>query len=404
MSSAAHITLCEYSADTFFGHEFVEEHAVMLNSHYRNQVSVEWPTPKTQGKWQITAFGWIGYIKLNPECGILLQPKVPIGNIFRMLEFAYDLQSFRLLDGLYNADSVNDVFERLAVILAKRVLKRARQGLYRTYAEEYELQNVIRGRIDVTALSRSPEKTRIACFTEDHTLDNEDNQILALTLNIISRIGVVLRKEHTLLVRSAERALRHSISLRHVTSQDCMNRSYNRLNADYETMHKLCRFFLDTAGPAHNSGSHAMIPFLVDMARLFELFVAEWLKAHIDSDYTITIQESRSIGKRDSLHIQMDILIADHQGAPICVVDTKYKAGDTVSSADYYQMIAYADAVGCRNALLVYPRVLPEPFDVQPGSIRVRSAYFDISGELDNAGELLLQQLGTVLGDSSKND
>jgi 5-methylcytosine-specific restriction enzyme subunit McrC len=59
-----------------------------------------------------------------------------------------------------------------------------------------------------------------------------------------------------------------------VGPESCVGRTYNRLNADYEPMHALCRFFLENSGPTHERGDRSMFPFLVDMSRLYELFVA----------------------------------------------------------------------------------------------------------------------------------
>ena len=52
----------------------------------------------------------------------------------------------------------------------------------------------------------------------------------------------------------------------------CVGRLYNRLNADYGTLHGLCRFFLDHSGPTHEAGDRTMLPFLVNMASLYEKF------------------------------------------------------------------------------------------------------------------------------------
>jgi 5-methylcytosine-specific restriction enzyme subunit McrC len=95
-------------------------------------VSVEYPTPKTEGAWRLTAQGWVGYIPLSQDMGVSLLPKVGLGNIFRMLEYAYRLKNFHFLDGAFESSSPLDFYERLARILTRRVLDRARKGLYRT--------------------------------------------------------------------------------------------------------------------------------------------------------------------------------------------------------------------------------------------------------------------------------
>lgn len=55
--------------------------------------------------------------------------------------------------------------------------------------------------------------------------------------------------------------------------------------------------------------------------------------------------------------------------------------------------MAYADALNCENAVLIYPRQLEYPFDEKPGRIRVKTAIFDINDDLDRSGNLLLEEL-----------
>jgi 5-methylcytosine-specific restriction enzyme subunit McrC len=130
------------------------------------------------------------------------------------------------------------------------------------------------------------------------------------------------------------------------------------------------------------------------MARLFELFVARWVKQNLDSRYLLASQESFTIGEKGALKMVMDLVLYDRDAqTPLCVLDTKYKAHSTVSNDDYNQVVAYADAVGCENAVLIYPKELEYPFDEKPGRIRVKTAVFDIGTDLDAAGEKLLKRL-----------
>jgi hypothetical protein len=54
-----------------------------------------------------------------------------------------------------------------------------------------------------------------------------------------------------------------------------------------------------------------------------------------------------------------------------CVMDTKYKAACAPSSDDLAQVVAYAEAKGCNEALLVYPSALFKPLGAGVGGIRV---------------------------------
>lgn len=63
-------------------------------------------------------------------------PKVPVSNLFRMLEVAYNLSSFHLFEGDIEIESIEDIYDRIVSILARRVIDRARKGLYRGYIGE----------------------------------------------------------------------------------------------------------------------------------------------------------------------------------------------------------------------------------------------------------------------------
>jgi len=75
----------------------------------------------------------------------------------------------------------------------------------------------------------------------------------------------------------------------------------------------------------------------------------------------------------------------------VLVLDAKYKAPDAPSMADIAQVIAYAEAVGCQRAALVYPKLLSRPIRESVGAIGVESLVFDVSGSLEEGGARLLE-------------
>jgi len=68
----------------------------------------------------IRSRGWIGHIPVGDELLVRVVPKVPIGNLFGMLEVAYNLRSFRILDGEVGIESIDELYERIVSILCKR--------------------------------------------------------------------------------------------------------------------------------------------------------------------------------------------------------------------------------------------------------------------------------------------
>lgn len=90
----------------------------------------------------------------------------------------------------------------------------------------------------------------------------------------------------------------------------------------------------------------------------------------------------------------MDLVLYDRPGGtPLAILDTKYKPVQGPSTADVAQVVAYAEARGCTEAVLLYPVRLEKPMDLRVGRIRVRTLGFELAGDLDAAGERLLAWL-----------
>jgi 5-methylcytosine-specific restriction enzyme subunit McrC len=61
--------------------------------------------------------------------------------------------------------------------------------------------------------------------------------------------------------------------------------------------------------------------------------------------------------------------------------------------------------LGCSQAILVYPRPLPQPLDAQIGAVRVRSLAFTLGDDLETAGQTFLTHLmRNIACDASGND
>jgi 5-methylcytosine-specific restriction enzyme subunit McrC len=136
-----------------------------------------------------------------------------------------------------------------------------------------------------------------------------------------------------------------------------------------------------------------MLPFLVNTARLYELFVAEWLRAHPPQGAFTTAKESVHFdGNAPSFEI--DLVLYDAVSAEaLCVMDTKYKEAVAPTSDDFAQVVAYAKAKGCHDAVLVYPSALAKPLKVEVGGVLVRSLTFSLEGDLDQAGQAFAQDV-----------
>jgi len=364
--------------------------------NYSNQVTVDFPSPKTDGQWQLTSQGWVGYIPLDKELIVALAPKVELTNLFRMLEYAYRLKSFKFLEEMVDCQTLQEFYERLANVLAHRILDRGRKGFYRAYLNEKKNLPFIRGRIDFQTLIKAPWNVNFQCHYQENSADIEENQILAWTLYGISHSGMC--SERVLpVVHKAYRLLQGFITLYPFSPQVCVCRSYNRLNEDYLPLHALCRFFLEHSGPKHHTGDHRMLPFLVNMSQLYELFVSEWLKAHTPEGLELKSQEAVNIDKEGNLYFEIDLILYNTEsGIARFVLDTKYKVPEKPSTEDIAQVVAYAKIKNCHEAVLIYPAALTRSVDAPIGDIRVRSLTFSLDNNIEEAGQNFIQNLLTL--------
>ena len=143
--------------------------------------------------------------------GLYLRPRLALGNLFLMWEYAYRLEQFRFLEGMAGCDSLDAFYENLAGLLAGRVLDRARKGFYRAYLPETDRLPFLRGRMDTRRAVTRPWDVNLQCNYEEHTGDVEENQILAWTLRKVAR-NSICREEVRGRVRGAYRALRSFVA------------------------------------------------------------------------------------------------------------------------------------------------------------------------------------------------
>jgi hypothetical protein len=90
------------------------------------------------------------------------------------------------------------------------------------------------------------------------------------------------------------------------------------------------------------------------------------------------------------LKIKIDLLLRDADGQAICVLDAKYKIAEQPKLSDCEQVVAYAGANGCREAILVCPARMEKGIDLQWGEVRLRTLSFDLAAHLDVSGANLL--------------
>lgn len=383
------VELVEHTPRLLDAAELPEAAGEALWHHYGAQVDVEFPSPRTAGRWRLTPKGWVGFIPLSPDLGIALRPKVGVRSVFGMLEHAYGLPSFRTLAGVHACTSLEELYERIASILGQRVRERVRRGLLHAYETADDRLPYVRGRLDVRRLAATPWEARVPCTFEERTADVADNRLLIWALHLATRSGLCGERSSGH-VRDAHRALHHAVTVVEQAPSDYLGRRYDRLNDDYAPMHALARFIVEHAGPRHAHGEHTMVPFILDMNRLFEAFVAAWLPAHLPDHLEVEAQANLGFGAGAPVRFVADLVLRHRATrAVLAVLDTKYKSDAVPSSDDVAQVVAYAEAWGTTEAVLVYPE--RRAWEARVGGVRVRALGFTLEGEIEEAGSGFLE-------------
>lgn len=385
------ITLQEAKSTTIAREDLSVELAHIIKEEHLKKIDIqpEW----FQNGWILTPRDYVGFVPLTADVAINILPKVGLSNLFRMLEVAYDIP-LTTDDGTIHANSFNEFYERLALILARRVLARGRKGFYREYLAQEDSFGFVREQINLENMLRRPWRASIDCRYHEHTADISDNQILSWTFERVLRSGLC-SDTGTQFIRRAYREIGQHALAQPFRPTDCLHRKYNRLNLDYQGLHALSFFFLEHTGPDYHAGDHHMLPFLVDMDQLFERFVYRWLQNHLPNQWLLQAQERVPIGDSNDQHYDIDLVLRDAATGQVrAVLDTKYKVPEVASNTDINQVLAYAESQHCTQGILIYPTRREGLSTYHIGEKHIQCLWFDVTHpDLDEAGKIFLNNL-----------
>lgn len=337
--------------------------------------------------FDLSAGGHVGTISLHnpaePPLDILIEPKVPIANLFYMLTYAHKLVDFgRELSPLTAGE---DIFDSIVGIFVRQVDDIARRGIHRGYIDREESAAWLRGRLLVARqIRRGPVTVTFEQQMNEFTADLLENRILRAALGLLSRATFrdpLLRPR----VRRALLAYDEATS-EGITAADCDRVVYTRLTERYRSPINLARLFLRHLSLEGRRGETPFVTFLVPMPQLFEEFVAGQLaeavatrpRLKMDGQQSIWLDEERRLKGRPDLVLKLD-------GRARLVLDTKYKVyGDKPSNADINQMVTYCRTLGVSEGVLLYPGDEPheDGFNMSAG-VRLTTRSLSLAGPLE---------------------
>jgi 5-methylcytosine-specific restriction enzyme subunit McrC len=326
-----------------------------LLEHHRGWLEVL-PTGR-RDRYRLTALGCAGVLAA-PTCRFVIRPKVPLVNVFAMLDPLADVPS--------ESDRIapergTEALDFLAGQLALRMEERVRAGLPRAYREQREQGTVLHGRLDLSAqLREAPgRKDQLHSRYDELNTDVPCNRVVKATAEALLA--------SPLLGTAVRAALRQALAgFEGVSSMLISPRVWDRIKtecvpAEYRPLLDLCRLLADSLALNDAAGNKPAPCFLLDLERVFEMHVTRGVvEAFAASpNHTASVQVTHSVSEpvadQPDLTMRPDLTI-ERDSRTVLAIDAKWKRlPGNAETADLYQVLAYGTALGAEAVALVYP-------------------------------------------------
>lgn len=339
-----------------------------------------------EGRWRITDVSKVGVAVIG---GLALHvvPKTPVENIV----FMASLGGSQLNLGSKEVGNAADTAIPVAIAKAflREVDRATRRGLIKGYREVQESASVMRGRWDVTRqlATRPGIPLPLEIDFDDFTEDIDENRILATAVRLLRGIDGLPASVTTMIGRLGVQfaevgSLPRGVAIRMP--------QLTRLNGHYGVALQLARVILEAVSWTHRDGTYRGGAFLVDMAAVFEGYIANRLVAHLGNrGLQVSAQDRRWWLDADhAIALRPDIVVSQI-GETVTVADTKYKVLNdgtgAIPNADVYQAVAYALALGVPEAHLIYVSgdVSARTVDVPSAGVRVHAHAIPLAGSAE---------------------
>jgi 5-methylcytosine-specific restriction enzyme subunit McrC len=337
------IELLEYGSSEV---ELSPEDALELSQIAGNTLSI---TLGSQPGWyRVTATSHVGNV-VTPAVTVQIRPKVATEHLFLMLGVSPPTE-FGARTGYGDAA---DLLPIMAAVFARAVEQATAKGVYRGYRPTEERLISPRGRIDVTAQIRRPAMiSPIACRFDEYTADVLCNRVLVAALERLHRVPGL---EPHLRVRLNRLAGRFEDVARVEIDPALIDRwKPTRQDAHYEESMRLAAVVLRHLTLAQRAGRHSSPSFTVNMNDLFQDFIAQRLRRHLRGRLAVVCEPPTPLARSGNLKMLPD-LVFRRGDANVYVGDAKYKLSTGPGRlTDYYQLLAYATAMGLSEGVLIY--------------------------------------------------
>lgn len=329
------------------------------------------------GLYELRPGSTVGAVVL-PSVHLLIQPKIPLDNLFFMLGYGAGLTEWRPERFPFAEDP--DLLRAMGWVYDAELRRALRSGVARSYETRAETLFTLRGRIDIgeQVRRRQHQPFPLECRFDEYTADTELNRVLRAALVRLLRIPGLDGN----LARSLRYRL-HSfeeVSAAEYTEGTVPELTFNRLNDHWEAAARLAQLILRRQSVRDAEGRVLGSGFTVDMNKLFERFVEAVVReVAVRAGWRLESQQERKLSARVTM--QPDLLLS-RAGCDHAVADVKYKVPEAGwTHPDLYQMLAYCTALGLPSGMLIYAGDAPaQTHVVERSGIRLEVAGLQLNG------------------------
>lgn len=294
----------------------------------------------------------VGAVRVG-DTDVVVTPKVVITRLLFMLGYA---ENPKFLPQDVEGTSEDDLWPAVAETLCRHAERAIGPGVLHGYLTEEAALPLVRGRLRIAdQISRHagmllPAEVRY----DEYSVDIAENQILRAALRVMLDVPRVRSATATRL-RYLDARLNGVTALPPEAALPQWRPT--RQNARYHHPLRIAELVLRNQSFETGPGGLRVAAFVVDMDRLFEGFVGTALReAWAAYPGETRTQYDAPFDDTGFLKIRADVVHLV-KGQPKVIVDAKYKRGSghgRYPPADYYQMLAYSNALRVPAAWLVY--------------------------------------------------
>jgi 5-methylcytosine-specific restriction enzyme subunit McrC len=329
---------------------------------------------------------YVGHVVLPSSRVVVISPKIPAANVFRMLAYVYlgsDARLFDFKDVQYADDSL--LFEPLVGLFNRLVEEQVRRGLAQDYVVKEGNLALLRGRIDFRQhlINNHHRPDRLSCRFHERTTNIQENRIVKHTL--VHVLSHRCWTQQTLQQLRRNLGVFADVDMLERTESAFAARTYGRFTNNYRVLHGLCRMLLDNLALNESVGDKSFNGFLLDMNYLFERFISMiFTSAAKGTLFRVSLQDPGFLSERPNLvlRIEPDVVMRK-RGQPVLIADAKYKRASSIyENHDCYQMLAYATALNCDETCLFYPlteRVPSQVARIRNSGVRIGMQAIDLT-------------------------